>query len=107
MHWIKAIRYSSGKLLGDVQNVVKPNLYRDSVQLLHLSEEAKRIDGIKDAAVVMGTSTNKQILEKLGLLTEEGRRALENDMILAFKIGSAMLAEVALQHLERIVSGTS
>ncbi len=91
--------------MGDVHNVVKPNLYRDSVQLLHLSEEAKRIDGIKDAAVVMGTSTNKQILEKLGLLTEEGRRASENDMILAFKIGSAMLAGVALQHLERIVLG--
>jgi len=92
-----------GNLLGDVRNVVKPNLYRDSVQLLHLSEEAKRIDGIKDAAVVMGTTTNKEILEKLGLLTEEGRRASENDMILAAKIGSSVLAEVALQHLERII----
>jgi len=89
--------------LGDVRNVVKPNLYRDSVQLLHLSEEAKRIDGIKDAAVVMGTTTNKEILEKLGLLTEDGRRASENDMILAAKIGSPTLAEVALQHLERII----
>src|SRR5208283_38750 len=92
-----------GRLLGDVRNVVKPNLYRDSVQLLHLSEEAKRIDGIKDAAVVMGTTTNKEILEKLGLLTEDGRRASENDMILAAKIGSPTLAEVALQHLERII----
>jgi len=92
-----------GKLLDYAQNVVKPNLYRDSVQLLHLSEEARRIDGIKDAAVVMGTTTNKQVLEKLGLLTEEGRRASENDMILAFKIASPMLAHVALQHLERII----
>ncbi len=92
-----------GKLLGDVRNVVKPNLYRDSVQLLHLSDEAKRIDGIKDAALVMGTTTNKQLLEKLGLLTEEGRRASENDMILAVKIDSPMLADVALRHLEQII----
>ncbi len=92
-----------GKLLGDVRNVVKPNLYRDSIQLLHLSEEAKRIDAIEDAAVVMGTTTNKQVLEKLGLLTEDGRRASENDMILAFKIASPMLADDALQRLEQII----
>ena len=92
-----------GKLLSDVRNVVKPNFYRDSVQLLHLSEESKRIDGIEDAAVVMGTTTNKQILEKLGLLTEEGRRASENDMILAVKIASPTQAEVSLQHLERLI----
>jgi succinyl-CoA synthetase alpha subunit len=71
--------------------------------LLHLSEESKRIDGIEDAAVVMGTTTNKQILEKLGLLTEEGRRASENDMILAVKIASPTQAEVSLQHLERLI----
>jgi len=92
-----------GKLLGDVRNVVKPNLYRDSVQLLHLSEEAKRIDAIEDVAVVMGTTTNKQILDKLGLLTEDGRRASENDMILAFKIASPKLADDALQRLEQII----
>ena len=90
-------------MLVDVRNVVKPNLYRDSVQLLHLSEEAKRIDGVMDAAVVMGTTTNKEILEKLELLTEEGRHASENDMILAVKIVSPMYAEVALQHIERII----
>ena len=89
--------------MGNVKNLVKANLYRDSVQLLHLSEEAKRIDGIEDAAVVMGTTTNKQILEKLGLLTEEGRRASENDMILAVKIASSTQAEASLQHLEQII----
>ena len=55
-----------------VRNVVKRNFHRDSVQLLHLSEEAKKISGVKDATVVMGTTTNKEILEKLDLLTDEG-----------------------------------
>jgi succinyl-CoA synthetase alpha subunit len=71
--------------------------------LLHLSEEARRIDGIQDAAVVMGTTTNKEILEKLGLLTKDGRLASPNDMILAIKVASSTLAQTALQKLERLI----
>jgi len=53
---------------------------------MQLSEEAKSIPGVLDAAIVMGTETNKEILRKLGLLTAEGEAASENDMILAAKV---------------------
>ena len=86
-----------------VRNVVKKNFHRDSVQLLHLSEEAKKIGGIKDAAVVMGTSTNKEILTKLGLLTGEGKAATENDMILAVIADTESAIEKGLQQVEEIV----
>jgi succinyl-CoA synthetase alpha subunit len=76
---------------------VKRNFHRDSVQLLHLSEEAKKIDGITDAAVVMGTTTNKEILQKLGLLTDEGRASSESDMILAVMADSQPLIEKVLK----------
>ena len=66
-----------------VKNVVKANFYKDSLQLMQLSEEAKKLPGVKDAAVVMGTSTNKELLERLGLLTKEGREAAESDMLIA------------------------
>ena len=89
--------------MSKVSNVVKKNFHRDSVQLLHLSEEAKKIDGIKDAAVVMGTTTNKEILEKLGLLTDEGRAASESDMILAVMADSQSLIEKGLQQIEEMV----
>jgi FdrA protein len=89
--------------LSKVSNIVKKNLHRDSVQLLHLSEEAKKIDGVRDAAVVMGTSTNKEILQKLGLLTDEGRAASESDMILAVMADSQSLIEKGLQQIEEMI----
>jgi FdrA protein len=85
------------------RNIVKRNLHRDSVQLLRLSEEAKKIEGIKDAAVVMATATNKEILTKLGLLVDVGRAASENDMILAVMADSPQQIEKALQQIEQMV----
>jgi FdrA protein len=89
--------------LSIVRNVVKRNFHRDSVQLLHLSEEAKKIDGIKDAAVVMGTTTNKEILQKLDLLTDEGKAASESDMILAVMADSQSLIDGAMKQIEEMV----
>ena len=86
-----------------VRNVVKRNFHRDSVQLLHLSEEAKKIDGIKDAAVVMGTTTNKEILTRLGLLTDAGKAASDSDMILAVMAESQALIEKGLREIEGMV----
>ncbi|MEM0452592.1 MAG: hypothetical protein QW382_05725 [Nitrososphaerota archaeon] len=69
-----------------VKNLVKMNFFRDSLQLMQLSEEVKKIDGVLDAALVMGTDTNKEILERLNLLTSEGKAATSNDLILAIKV---------------------
>lgn len=89
--------------MSKVSNVVKRNFHRDSVRLLHLSEEAKKIDGIKDAAVVMGTTTNKEILQKLDLLTDEGRAASETDMILAVMADSQSIIDNAMKQIEEMV----
>ena len=91
------------RYLTSVRNIVKRNFYRDSVQLLHLSEEAKKIDGVKDAAVVMGTATNKEILTKLGLLTEEGRAASGSDMLLAVMADSERETESGLREIEQML----
>lgn len=93
----------AGHTLTVVSNVVKKSFRRDSVQLLHLSEEAKKIDGIRDAAVVMATTTNKVILEKLRLLTDDGRAASENDMILAIMADSPPLMEKGLRQIEEML----
>jgi succinyl-CoA synthetase alpha subunit len=82
---------------------VKKNFHRDSVRLLHLSEEAKKIDGIKDAAVVMGTTTNKEILQKLSLLTDEGKAASESDMIFAVMADSQSIIDSAMKQIEEMV----
>ena len=86
-----------------VSNIVKQNFHRDSLQLLRLSEEAKKIEGVKDAAIVMGTSTNKEILTKLGLLTEEGKAASASDMLLAVMADSEQEAESGLREIEQML----
>ena len=89
--------------MSKVSNIVKKNFHRDSVRLLHLSEEAKKIDGIKDAAVVMGTTTNKEILQKLSLLTDEGKAASESDMIFAVMADSQSIIDSAMKQIEEMV----
>ena len=86
-----------------VRNLVKRNFQRDSIQLLHLSEEAKKIEGLKDAAIVMGTRTNKDILTKVGLLTKEGKAASANDMLFAVAADSEQGAERGLQEIEQML----
>lgn len=83
-----------------VKNVVRENFFRDSLQLMQLSEEAKKIDGVVDAAIVMGTNTNKEILEKLNLLKDEGRRATSNDLIIAVKIRDESLLPKIISTIE-------
>ena len=91
------------KRLSIIRNLVKRNFHRDSVQLLHLSEEAKKIGGIKDAAVVMGTTTNKEILTRLGLLTKEGEAASDSDMILAVVADSQPRIDEGLHQIEEML----
>ncbi|MDA4124505.1 MAG: hypothetical protein OK438_03535 [Thaumarchaeota archaeon] len=84
-------------------NVVKRNFFRDSLQLMRLSEEAKSLPGVEDAVVAMGTETNKRLLEDLGLLGPEGRAASEGDLILAVRAKPGSDAEEAIKRIERIV----
>jgi len=88
--------------LTTVKNVVKVNYYRDSVQLLHLSQEARQIDGIIDAAVVMATSTNKEMLASLKLLTQEGKKAALNDMIIAVAASSMDAVDNGVRRIEEL-----
>ena len=83
-----------------VKNLVKKNFFRDSLQLMRLSEEVKKLPGILDAAVLMATDTNKEILQKLGLLTSDGEKALKDDMILAVKAEDESAADEALRKIE-------
>ncbi len=82
---------------------MKRNFFRDSLQLMRLSEEAKKLPGVDDAVVAMGTETNKRLLEDLGLLGPEGRAATDGDLILAVRVASGSDAEEAVKSIERMI----
>ncbi len=51
---------------------VKPSEYHDSVTLMLVAQAVLKLPGVQDAAVVMGTPANREILAAVGLLTPEG-----------------------------------
>ena len=65
--------------------VIKTNYYRDSLQLLKISDNIKHNRGILEASVIMGTKTNKDILVKLGFPANRVNQAKESDAIIAIQ----------------------
>jgi FdrA protein len=63
-----------------VKAIVEKNLMRDSLQLMKISEDLKKIPGVLEAVVAMGTETNKEIAKELGVLTPEVEAAGDDDL---------------------------
>ena len=61
--------------------LVKPNIYRDSVSLMSMSNKVSQLDGVEQAFVAMGTEMNKGVLSSLGLLGDELAGANTGDMM--------------------------
>ena len=89
------------------QNVlVMHNYYRDSLELLRLSDEIKRYPGIMEASLAMGTKTNKEILIKLGFPTDHIAKAESSDMIIALRAKDEGLLLSTIPKIESILRGT-
>jgi FdrA protein len=85
---------------------VRQNFYRDSLQLLKISDKIKRQLGIHEAAVIMGTRTNKQILSKLGFPQDKIKQAKESDSIIAIKAQDKKSLDSVLTRLDDLLEGT-
>src|SRR5919198_5046259 len=92
---------------------IRQNFYRDSLQLLKISDKIKRQLGILEAAVIMGTRTNKQILSKLGFPEDKIKQAKESDSIIAIKAQDKRSLDSVvtrlgnfLEGIDRIISDT-
>ncbi|MGD0146448.1 MAG: hypothetical protein ABSB53_06330 [Nitrososphaerales archaeon] len=84
-------------------NVVKRDFFRDSLQLMRLSEEAKKLPGVDDAVVAMGTETNKRLLQGLRLLGPEGKAAGDGDLILAVRVTAGSNGEDVMERMQKMV----
>jgi len=67
-----------------VKNIVKKDVYYDSVTLMLVSKNITKEEGVLDASIMMGTEENIKILKSAGLL-EPDTSAGPNDMIIAIK----------------------
>jgi len=83
-----------------VINAVKPALYMDSVMLMRCSKNIAALEGVEDAALMMGTPANRQILTDAGLLAEQGEAAGGGDLIVGIRAGDHASADRALAAAE-------
>ncbi|TVR03684.1 MAG: acyl-CoA synthetase FdrA [Spirochaetaceae bacterium] len=63
--------------------IVRKDAYYDSVFLMLINQDVKKIDGIQEAVVAMGTDMNRDLLVDMGLSTDEVAAAGPNDLIIA------------------------
>jgi succinyl-CoA synthetase alpha subunit len=78
------------------KNFIRSNTYFDSVTLMMISSKLSVLDGVENAAVMMGSDYNKQLMADSGLLLPEYMDATPNDMIIGV-IAATEEAAVAVQ----------
>lgn len=66
-----------------IRTKVFKNMYQDSVSLMQISAHISKLDGIEQASVVMGTSTNLAQLRDAAL--DDGCTAGPNDLVIAVR----------------------
>lgn len=61
---------------------IKPNLYKDSVALMRVSELILKLPGVQRATLLMGTPANKAMLQEAGLWQTDLEAARPNDVMI-------------------------
>jgi len=84
-------------------NKVRRGSYLDSVALLQLSRKITEINGVAEAAVMMGTPANKEILDNAGLLHKDDIICSGDDIIIALRTISEKYTSKALEETERLL----
>jgi len=69
----------------EIKTRVIKGKYHDSVSLMLTAKELKKVSGVMDAAVMMGTDANKALLKQAGLLTKKAQSASADDLMISIK----------------------
>jgi succinyl-CoA synthetase alpha subunit len=88
-----------------VNALVKRNAYVDSITLLQVTSEVMALAGVLDAALVMASELNREILRDTGLLVDEAQAAGSNDLVIAVRAGDQAAMDTALAQAESLLAG--
>lgn len=80
-----------------VRAVVWRSYYQDSMVLMRVAESLRALPGVREAAALMGTPANQELLAAAGLATPEAKGAGPGDLILAVAAETEAQAEAALE----------
>ena len=88
---------------GVLRSEVRPGAYADSVVLMQLQAGLAGLDGVRDAAAVMGTPTNLELLAASGMRPAEIDAGAE-DLVLVVRADSDETAEAALAAVDGLLT---
>lgn len=80
--------------------IIKKNFYQDSVNLMILSSQISSLEGIKKVSILMGSTSNKQILTNSNLYTESLDEAGPNDICIVIDTDIKEMIEVVKEDIE-------
>ena len=83
-------------------NTVRAGVFLDSVVLMQISRELTAIQGVEDAALMMATPANWDILSDAGLV-EEGIMAGPGDLLVAVRAQDRAIADSTLQRAAELM----
>ncbi len=83
---------------------IKPSEYHDSITLMQAAAAVLELPGVQDAAVVMGTSANHEIIAAAGLLTAEAAASRPDDLVIVVSAADEAAAEIALAKAEAVLA---
>jgi len=86
-----------------VKGIIKKGQYYDSVSLMIVARQVTEMEGVTDAAVVMGTEGNKSILETSNLLITKFQEASDTDLLIIIKAENDKIVSEALKRVDRLL----
>jgi FdrA protein len=84
--------------------LVRSGAYHDSVVLMRLQAALAGLAGIVDAAAVMGTPANRELLAASGMLAPEAERARPEDLLIVVKAEREAAATAALGQVDALLA---
>ncbi len=83
---------------------IRRNTYYDSVTLMLISKDLKKLDGVNEALVGMGTDLNKEISGNIGLASPELEGLTGNDFFVAVRCESDADMDAAIAKVDELLN---
>lgn len=88
----------------ELRGFVRRDAFFDSVALMRISEQLRALPGVEDAAAVMATELNREMLADARLLTDDARAAGPGDLVVAVRAASSEAAGTALARADVLLA---
>ncbi|HMN15468.1 MAG TPA: hypothetical protein PKD55_24395, partial [Bellilinea sp.] len=87
-----------------IKSQIRSGVYYDSAVLMQLQRSLAGLDGVVDAGVMMGTETNKELFQRIDLLTPEVEASKENDLVIVVRADDEAKADAAIGSVDELLS---